>query len=193
MPFVAPLVIFLQTLFGQIPQYYLTYQTSSLCPQNQNLEYQLKESLPQISKLKFEPHYLILNSQNQPNALQIGDSFYTAINGRGELNQNIRELCAWKIQPNINRFLSFVNYINQNCITKNIDTCWQNQAKLAGYNPQEITDCFNWDTPSIIKTEIEYFNRSATVKIPKVITNNQKLNQILSVETIDLCWSKPQN
>lgn len=100
--------------------------------------------------------------------------FYTSINGRQENNQNIREICAWKLSGDDHqKWWNFIKLINQNCTSANVDSCWSQQGKQAGLDIYKITECFNKDAFQIIEQEVEQALKFNLESVPKIIINNQ--------------------
>ncbi len=85
------------------------------------------------------------------NAISINGRSLTSPSGRKEVNQNIREMCAFDQRNNNYQWLQFTTTINTVCTVANIDLCWQEVARSTGYNPQLITNCFTNETPTLLE------------------------------------------
>ncbi len=123
----------------------IAYSVSSFDPKTSISENQLFQALSrdQINSLNLLPNYTFIPSSVDTNSLQLTNgNRYTSPFGRQELNQNIREICAFADKKNNYQWLYFVYLINQNCNPNNVDTCWQTQAEEAGYLSQDLTNCF---------------------------------------------------
>ena len=99
-------------------------------------------------------------------------TFYSSLHGRVEANQNVRELCAWKLSDNKLTWWNFVDNVNKNCDSKNADTCWEDQAKKAGLDTAKITECFNKDGISLIEAEIALTEKNKISGSPTVLIND---------------------
>ena len=92
--------------------------------------------------------------QDQKQYIKIGDSYYTALHGKIEANQQIREICAWNLADKPATWWNFIDKVNKNCTSANADTCWTDQAKSVGLDTDKITDCFNTQAKQLIEKEI---------------------------------------
>ncbi len=81
-------------------------------------------------------------------------TMYSSLHGRVEANQNVREICAWKLSEDKTQWWDFLDNVNQNCTDKNADTCWEAQAKAAGLDSVKITECFNNEAIDLIEKEM---------------------------------------
>lgn len=91
---------------------------------------------------------------DEKNYLKIGNNFYSSLHGRVEANQNIREICAFNMNEDKTNWWNFVANVNKNCSSTNADTCWEEQAKKAGFDTNKITECFNTQAADLIEKEI---------------------------------------
>ena len=81
-------------------------------------------------------------------------AYYASLHGRSEANQNVREICAWNQTDDKKKWWDFIARTNSNCTTANVDSCWTDQAKAAGFDTNQITDCFNTQASQLIDKEI---------------------------------------
>ncbi len=86
--------------------------------------------------------------------LKIGNNLYSALNGRVEANQHVREICAYNQATDKKLWWDFIGNVNENCTSTNADTCWEEQAKKAGLDTNKITECFNKEAGILIEKEI---------------------------------------
>ena len=91
---------------------------------------------------------------DEKNYLKIGTNFYGSLHGRVEANQNVREICAFNMDEDKTNWWTFVDNVNKSCTDKNADTCWEEQAKKAGFDTNKITECFNTQAAELIDKEI---------------------------------------
>ncbi len=91
---------------------------------------------------------------NEKNYLKIGNVFYSSLHGRAEANQDVREICAYNMNDDKTNWWKFVENTNNACTAENADTCWEEQAKKAGFDTNKITECFNTQAADLIEKEI---------------------------------------
>ena len=110
--------------------------------------------------------------QNEKNYLKIGDSYYSSLHGRVEANQNVREICAFNMNEDKTNWWNFIDNVNKNCDDKNADTCWEEQAKKAGFDTNKITECFNTQAAQLIDKEIALTTQYKVQGSPTLKINN---------------------
>lgn len=98
-------------------------------------------------------------------------AMYASLHGRQEANQNVREICAWNLAADKKQWWNFVANVNKNCTQDNADSCWEQQAKDAGYDSSKIAECFNKDAISLIEKEIELTTKYNVSGSPTVLIN----------------------
>ncbi len=130
-------------------------------------------------QVTWQPHYLFSESSNPSqinNCLATEtNSFYCSPQGKNQLNQNVREICAWRFANNKLQWWKFVNSIYQNCTLSEIDTCWQEQAKEANLPSNQIQNCFSTQAVEIIQEEITAFNNNSINQTPVILINDIRL------------------
>ncbi len=181
----------------------LNFYLMSFCPGS----HQLIQSLQPVAKLfgqkvNFQPHYLFSQIDNlasycqqkplsqrntclnENNYLRSTDNLrFGSTNGRSEINENIRELCAWTTTNDKSLWWQFIKKIDTNCTPANIDSCWSDQAKTAGLDTTKITECLNTNGITIIKNEIT--QSSNVTASPQLSINGRQLTlQSLQPNTI---------
>ncbi len=98
---------------------------------------------------------------------------YSALHGRGELNQNVREICAAKNTPSQKAWWDFVLSVNQDCNSENVDNCWEPLAKKAGFDTEAIKLCFNEKAIDIIESELAESDRYQAYGSPTFLVNGE--------------------
>jgi hypothetical protein len=141
-----------------------------------NLVKLVKEFGQQVT---WQPHYFFSESSNpdQPTnclATETGN-YYCAPQGKNQLNQNIREICAWRFANNKLQWWEFINSVHQNCRLNEIDTCWQKQAKEADLPNNQIQNCFSTQAIETIKEEIAVLDKKSINQTPVLLINNLQL------------------
>jgi len=92
---------------------------------------------------------------DENNYLKIGDAYYSSLHGRSEAIQDVREICAYNsLGDDKTNWWKFVENVNNNCTVDDVDTCWEEQAKSAGLDTNQITECFNTQAAELIDKEI---------------------------------------
>ncbi len=100
-------------------------------------------------------------------------SYYCSQHGRGELNQDIRETCAWELAQDKEKWWEFIGQINRHCSADNIDSCWQNQAQALGLDQEAIQNCFNRKAIKIAEENFRLSQRLNITASPTLIINDQ--------------------
>lgn len=130
-------------------------------------------------KVNWQPHYLFNKVDNPENnefcLASENDTYYCSNFGKKGINQNIREICAWKLTSNKLNWWEFVNSAQENCALDKIDTCWQNEAKEAGLPVNQIQNCFSTEAIEIIEDEIKIFQDNKITQTPVVLINDVRL------------------
>jgi len=100
---------------------------------------------------------------------------YESLHGVQELNQNIREICAFNL-GNLEKWWKFVIGINNKCTAQNADTCWKDQATAAGLDLAKITQCFKSQFKALAVKEIEEAAKYQASGSPTVFINETLYN-----------------
>lgn len=167
---------------------------TSLCSQTSQLVKTIRPITQLLnSKIAIEPHYLFIkisklsdyckpddkNCLNENSYIRSSDgSYYTSLLGRQEANQNVREICAINLTNNITVWWDFVTSINLNCNRKNVDNCWENEAKKLGIDSNKITECFNTRAIDLIESEVSIANSLNVSTSPSILVNDQNLSKL---------------
>jgi len=115
-----------------------------------NSQGQLKD----VADCKNQIAAIVKECNNESQYLKIGNNLYSSLHGRVEANQDVREICAYNLASDKTQWWNFIANVNTNCTVENADTCWEDQAKQAGFDTTKITECFNKDAGSLIEQEI---------------------------------------
>lgn len=99
--------------------------------------------------------------------------YYSSLHGRGELNQNVREICAWNQLEDKAKWWAFVDNVNKNCTSENVDACWESEAKKAEVDTEEVKLCFNEQAVDLIDKEIAEGDKYQAFSSPTVLINGQ--------------------
>lgn len=160
----------------------------SYCPYGNQAEagmepvYQLLKN-----KVDWQPRYVIYKDYcsrstgsekttcEKNNCLKTGDEIYCSMHGVAELNQDIREICAFNL-GDLNKWWQFVSGTNKNCNVGNIETCWTGEAKKAGLDTNKITGCLNREKFALAKKETAEMDKYQAFGSPAVFINGAAYN-----------------
>ena len=99
-------------------------------------------------------------------------NFYCSLHGKQELNQNIREICAWNLTDDHKKWWQFIDLTNNQCQLDNIDQCWQDKADQAGLDVNKIQDCFNKNAIELLDKEIAVSQEFSVSGSPSLFVND---------------------
>jgi len=154
----------------EIPEVYL--YTMSYCPygnQAEEVMYPVQKLLGK--KVKIEPHYVIYSNYHGggPDYCLDKENKYCSMHGIEELNQDVRELCIYKYQPE--KFWDYLMEVNQKCSLQDIRTCWEKTAKEKGIDTAKIIDCQEKEVLTLLEKEAELNKKYNVLGSPTVIIN----------------------
>ena len=98
--------------------------------------------------------------------------YYCSLHGKKELNQNIREICAWNLTEDKNKWWEFISLVNRNCQLEEVDSCWQEQAGKAGLDQDKIQQCFNEQATELLDKEVALAAKLAVSGSPTFFIND---------------------
>ncbi len=114
-------------------------------------------------------------SKMRPRALLTDPTHgYFSLHGRQELNEDIREVCAWQEKKDAQQWWQFVTGVNKNCNLGNVETCWEKEAKKSGFDPAKIKDCFGSQALKILAAEEKLSREKKVSASPTVFINGQR-------------------
>ncbi len=159
----------------------------SFCPYGQQAEDGLGPAMEAIGEfVDFEPHFVLYESygDNGPNyCLEDEDSgaLYCSMHGINELNEDMRQAVIWKYYPE--KWWDYVNGINADCSSGNVETCWKDAAEAAGLNVADIEAKFEAEKLELAAAEyalcVEYGVRGS----PSIFVNDVKYAGARSAES----------
>lgn len=127
-------------------------------------------------KERFYPTVSACMESLNEQALKVVDSDnegYVSLHGLNETKQDIREICAWNIADDKQKWWNFVDNINKNCTLENIETCWEEQANSAGIGTSEISDCLANEASRLLDEEIAQSSQYQISGSPTFIINGE--------------------
>ncbi len=132
----------------------------SFCPYGNQTE---EIMMPVVDLLKESadiiPRYIVSKT---------GDS-YSSLHGEQELNQDVRELCVYKYQPE--KFWNFLKEVNANCTYENADTCWTGPARKAGIDINKISQCQKQEFETLLDQQIALTTQYSVSGSPTLLIN----------------------
>jgi len=96
---------------------------------------------------------------------------YCSMHGVQELNEGIRETCAWKYDDHA-KWWDYVDLVNTECSSANIDECWEQYAVQAGLDVESIKSCFETEIESILAEEVALSKEMGVQGSPSVFVND---------------------
>ncbi|PIS15267.1 hypothetical protein COT63_00880 [Candidatus Shapirobacteria bacterium CG09_land_8_20_14_0_10_38_17] len=144
----------------------------SFCPYGNQAE---EGIAPAVSLLKenitVEPHYVIYSdyASGYPDYCLDKENKYCSMHGVSEVNQDVRELCVYKYQPE--KYWQFIQQINKDCTAENVDTCWTKSAKTTGVNTNKISQCQKAEAYSLLAKEVDLNKKYNVQGSPDLLIN----------------------
>jgi hypothetical protein len=105
--------------------------------------------------------------------LEADNTAYSSLHGRAELNQDVREICAYDQDENKDNWWTFIGLVNQNCTSENADSCWEQEAKDSGLDTEKIKTCFNQNATQLISQHLKKSEENQVQSSPTVLINGQ--------------------
>ena len=100
---------------------------------------------------------------------------FTSLHGEQELNQDVREICAWNLGDQ-DKWWDFVERVNKNCSDKDADTCWEKHAKDAELNTNKIKECEQNQVADLLKKDMALSEEMQAFSSPMVFVNDEIYN-----------------
>lgn len=133
----------------------------SFCPYGNEAEEIIKPVVDLLgSKADIKVHYIV--SKNGQN--------YSSLHGEQELNQDVREICVLKYQPD--KFWNFVLESNKKLNSENADKNWENVAKSTGVDIARVKECFSKEKNSLLDAEIKLTEKYGVSGSPTLVIND---------------------
>lgn len=152
----------------------------SFCPygiQAENAIFPVYDSLGE--SVEYVPHY-IMNKAASDNGRcrQIGASYYCALHGVPELDENIRQMCIYEDQKD--KFIPYIKaiaagYDAGEISSSNIESQWKSVAEVVGVDVSAVESCFNDENRviSMLDEEIELTNALGVSGSPTIYINGE--------------------
>jgi len=132
----------------------------SYCPYGNQAEEAIRPAVELFgSKIDFEIRYIVSKEENR----------YSSLHGEGELNQDLREICVKKYQPE--KFWDFVFAMNKETDFQNTDQKWEEIAKKNGIDVSKIKICFEREKEDLLAKEFQEVEKYQAWASPTLILN----------------------
>jgi hypothetical protein len=92
------------------------------------------------------------------------EDIYCSMHGIEELNQNIRESCVQKYQPE--KLWDFVMEVNENADSTNVEEKWEEIAQRTDVDVEKVKECQENETKDILVRELELNKKNYPVQDP---------------------------
>lgn len=126
----------------------------AFCPYGQVAE---KAAFPAAKilgdKIDFQVHFVLY-----PGSMYNSDPTYCendicSMHGVAEVHEDGRQLCIAKYSKD--KLITYIEGINANCTSKNVDTCWKGVADATGVDSAVVENCTASEGAALLKAEKE--------------------------------------
>jgi len=143
------------------------------CPYGEQAEVGLGPAIEAIGldKISFEPHFVIYENYQGggPNYCFDNASLYCSMHGINELREDIRQMVIWKYWPD--KWWAYVDKVNAETSTSDIESKWAGIATSVGLNPTEIQQKFDSDALTLLANEAALNEQYGVRGSPTVLIN----------------------
>lgn len=150
--------------------------TMSYCPFGNQAEKALEPVFRLLgNKVEWEPHYVIYSdyASGYPDYCLDEENKYCSMHGIQELNQDVRELCMWKYIDH-DLWWDFLMKVNDECNSRNVDTCWESVAEKLGIDIEKIKTCQKEEAINLLAKEVELNKKYGVRASPTVFINDEQ-------------------
>lgn len=133
----------------------------SFCPYGIQAEQIMKPVVDLLgNKATIEPQFIVSVSGTTVNSLH----------GDYEAKEDMRQACIWKDYGQT-IFWKYVDYVNGNCNSDNIDTCWKTAATNASIDVSKVETCVTNEGLNLMKEEETLANQNGVSGSPTLLIN----------------------
>lgn len=147
----------------------------SYCPYGNQAEELLMPVIDLLgNKIDAGLHYIIYDNYatGYPDYCLDEDMTYCSMHGVEEVNQDIRELCVQKYQPE--KLWSFVEEINNQTTAEDVEGKWENIASSLGINITQVKNCEQNEDVALLQDEVNLTNKLYPVQDPQSHNGQEK-------------------
>jgi len=162
----------------------------SFCPYGQQAEAGIGPAVKALGNITFEPHFVIYDKTYCENTVAQGyyktveecgadtcfidnatGGWYCTMHGTGELNEDVRQMCIRKYQPET--WWAYVEKINTNSKVNSstVDALWKGIAQATGINTIKIEKCLNEERLAILQNEQQLDAEKDAQGSPTILVN----------------------
>ena len=149
----------------------------SFCPYG-NLAEGIMDPVEELlkDKLDIKLNYIIYSdyASGYPVYCLDEESTYCSMHGIQEINQNIREICVQKYQPE--KLWDFVMNINENTSSENVDEKWEEIASSFDIDTSKIKECQQNEGVNILVEELKLTGAKYLVQDPSNHQGNEEIS-----------------
>jgi len=157
--------------------------TMSFCPYGNQAEDLIMPVVDLLGDaVEIEPHYIFYDNYQGggPEYCIDEESKYCAMHGVNEANQHVRELCVYENQKD--KYWTYIDQVNQDCSTEDVETCWKTAAQAVGVNSTTIESCFNNKKLALAEDEVKLTDENGVTGSPALVINGVKYSGERSAE-----------
>ncbi len=112
----------------------------SFCPYGNEAESQIQPIVEALGEgIDFHLRYILSNDSGGATSCLTDEMKYCSLHGKQEANQDIRELCVAKYQPE--KFWDFIAAINEKTDATTVEEDWEGIAQEVGLDIEQIKTC----------------------------------------------------
>jgi glutaredoxin len=146
------------------------------CPYGQQAESGLGPAIEAIGldNIDFEPHFVIYSNYNGggPNYCFDNESLYCSMHGINEIREDTRQMVVWKYWPD--KWWDYVNKVNADTSTSNIEDKWAGIADSVGLDSDEIQQKFDAEALELLAGEVALNAEYGVRGSPTVFINDMQ-------------------
>lgn len=138
----------------------------AFCSFGNDAEDQMKPIVDALAdQADFHLRYIISQNAPEANACLTDELQYCSLHGKLEAEQDIRELCVQKYQPD--KLWNFVSKINVGTTVENVGEEWEGIAQEAGVDVDKIKACQQEEGTALLDQELALTDKPYPVQSPK--------------------------
>jgi len=138
----------------------------SFCPYGNEAESQMQPIVEALGEgMDFNLHYIIYHYYNGEDYCLTDDLRYCSMHTKSEVNQDIRELCVAKYQPD--KLWDFVLTINDRTDSDQVEADWEGIAQEVGLDIEQIKTCQTEEGTALLDQEMTLTELPYLVQSPK--------------------------
>ena len=160
----------------------------SFCPYGNQAEDSMKPVVELLGeKVNISLNYVIYSNYakqkgaNPEEYCLSADEKYCSMHGRGELNQDVREICVAKYQKD--KLWQFVDEINKGASADNVETKWKAIAQKLNINVKKIETCQKNEAKKLLEQEVVLSNKYQAQGSPTMVINDTTYQGGISAES----------